>query len=302
MKNYMPNFLIVGAAKCGTSSLHNYLNQHPDIFMPSYNARGMKVKEPRFLVKEIIKNRVHNGVWDFKEYKSLFSDVKHEKLIGESTVLYLYYYETAIKNIKHYLGNDIKIIIMLRKPVDRAFSAYLHVSRGKKENLSFEEALKIEKERLKQNPTLSPMVNYQDMGMYYKMVKSYLDNFKNVHIIFYEDFKKNTNLSVKNTFKFLNVDSNISIDTTKKHNVGGKVWRYQWLKDLFFKKSYIKVIIKNLLPKKLVKNIFSKIEFIIKKRSTPMSKQIRKELLLSYTEDITKLEELLKIDLKHWKE
>ena len=65
MKNYMPNFLIVGAAKCGTSSLHNYLNQHPDIFMPSYNARGMKVKEPRFLVKEIIKNRVHNGVWDF---------------------------------------------------------------------------------------------------------------------------------------------------------------------------------------------------------------------------------------------
>ena len=98
---------------------------------------------------------------------------------------------------------------MLRKPVDRAFSAYLHVSRGKKENLSFEEALKIEKERLKQNPTLSPMVNYQDMGMYYKMVKSYLDNFKNVHIIFYEDFKKNTNLSVKNTFKFLNVDSNI---------------------------------------------------------------------------------------------
>ena len=136
MKNYMPNFLIVGAAKCGTSSLHNYLNQHPDIFMPSYNARGMKVKEPRFLVKEIIKNRVHNGVWDFEEYKSLFSDVKHEKLIGESTVLYLYYYETAIKNIKHYLGNDIKIIIMLRKPVDRAFSAYLHVSRGKKENLS----------------------------------------------------------------------------------------------------------------------------------------------------------------------
>ena len=74
------------------------------------------------------------------------------------------------------------------------------------------------------------------------------------------------------------------------------------MKDIFFKKSYIKVILKNLLPNKLVKNIFSKIEFLIKKRSAPMSNKIRKELLLSYTEDITKLEELLKIDLKHWKE
>ena len=47
----LPNFIIVGAAKCGTSSLHNYLNQHPDIFLPSYREDGMKVKEPRFFIK-----------------------------------------------------------------------------------------------------------------------------------------------------------------------------------------------------------------------------------------------------------
>ena len=91
MKNKLPNFLIVGAAKCGTSSLHNYLNQHPEVFMPSYNKYGMKVKEPRFLIKDLVQHRVHNGIWDFEEYKSLFSDVKDEKAIGESTVLYLYY-------------------------------------------------------------------------------------------------------------------------------------------------------------------------------------------------------------------
>ena len=54
MKRKLPNFLIVGAAKSGTSSLHNYLNQHPDVFMPSYNSRGMKVKEPRFLIKDLV--------------------------------------------------------------------------------------------------------------------------------------------------------------------------------------------------------------------------------------------------------
>ena len=55
MKNKLPNFLIVGAAKSGTSSLHNYLNQHPEVFMPSYNSDGMKVKEPRFLIKDLVK-------------------------------------------------------------------------------------------------------------------------------------------------------------------------------------------------------------------------------------------------------
>ena len=54
MKNKLPNFLIVGAAKSGTSSLHNYLNQHPEVFMPSYNKEGMKVKEPRFLIKDLV--------------------------------------------------------------------------------------------------------------------------------------------------------------------------------------------------------------------------------------------------------
>ena len=53
MKNKLPNFLIVGAAKSGTSSLHNYLNQHPEVFMPSYDKNKMKVKEPRFLIKDL---------------------------------------------------------------------------------------------------------------------------------------------------------------------------------------------------------------------------------------------------------
>ena len=83
MRNNLPNFLIVGAAKCGTSSLHNYLNQHPDVFMPSYNKQGIKVKEPRFLIKDLVKNRLRNGVWDLKSYQALFNNVVNEKAIGE---------------------------------------------------------------------------------------------------------------------------------------------------------------------------------------------------------------------------
>ena len=63
----------------------------------------MKVKVPRFLIKDLVEHSLHNGVWNFQEYQSLFVDVKGAKAVGESTVLYLYYYEHAIKNIKHYL-------------------------------------------------------------------------------------------------------------------------------------------------------------------------------------------------------
>ena len=73
MKNNLPNFLIVGAAKSGTSSMHQYLMQHPEVFMPSYNENGMKVKEPRFLISDIVSDRLDNGVWTFDEYASLFS-------------------------------------------------------------------------------------------------------------------------------------------------------------------------------------------------------------------------------------
>ena len=177
MKNKLPNFLIVGAAKSGTSSLHNYLNQHHQVFMPSYNKEGMKVKEPRFLIKDLVQHRLHNGVWTFEEYQSLFTDVKDEKAIGESTVLYLYYYKHAINNIKHYLGEDVKIIIMLRNPADRAYSAFHHVSRGFKENNSFEKSLEIETGRMEKKENLTPMVMYKEMGMYYEMVKAYMEPF-----------------------------------------------------------------------------------------------------------------------------
>ena len=150
MKKNLPNFLIVGAAKCGTSSLHNYLNQHPNIFMPSFNEEGKNVKEPQFLVKNKVKNRLHFGVWTWEEYQSLFKQAKQQRAIGESSVFYLFYYQDAINEIKNRLGNDVKIIIMLRNPIDRAYSAFQHVSRGLKEQQTFEYSLETEKGRLEE--------------------------------------------------------------------------------------------------------------------------------------------------------
>ena len=300
MKNKLPNFLIVGAAKSGTSSLHNYLNQHHQVFMPSYNKEGMKVKEPRFLIKDLVQHRLHNGIWTFEEYQSLFDDVKDEKAIGESTVLYLYYYKHAINNIKHYLGEDVKIIIMLRDPADRAYSAFHHVSRGFKENNSFEKSLEIEKGRMEREENLTPMVMYKEMGMYYEMVKAYMESFKNIHIILYEDFRDNIESEMNKIYNFLGISNNIEIDFITKHNVGGKRWKDEKMKHVFMKDNPMKSILKSALPKKFRKGILHHLVNASTNKVVPMKEEVRKGLNDYFKLDIKKLSELLNKDLNHW--
>lgn len=300
MSNKLPNFLIVGAAKSGTSSLHNYLNQHTEVFMPSYNKQGMKVKEPRFLIKDLVEHRLHNGVWSWEEYKSLFEEVKDEKAIGESSVLYLYYYEHAIKNIKKRLSEEVKIIIMLRNPADRAYSAFQHVSRGFQEEHSFEKALELEEGRLERNDTLTPMVMYKDMGLYYKMVKAYLDAFENVHIILYDDLKDKTDEVLQGVYQFLGIDKHQVIDSVSRHNVGGKRWKSKTFKQLFMKNNPLKWAIKPILPKKVRKGVRDKLVNISTQTVVPMQFETRKMLNLFFKEDVQQLANLLNKDLTHW--
>lgn len=300
MKNRLPNFLIVGAAKSGTSSLHNYLHEHPEVFMPSYNREGMKVKEPRFLIKDLVQHRLHNGVWNFEEYQCLFSDVREEKVIGESTVLYLYYYQHAIKNIKYYLGEEVKIIIMLRNPIDRAYSAFQHVSRGLKETNSFEESLEIEKGRLERETNLTPMVMYKEMGMYYSMVKAYKDSFKNIHIVFYEDFRDNIALEMNKVYSFLGISKDINVNLNKRYNVGGKKWKNKKSKHFFMKDNWAKSILKSITPKEIRQEIRNKLVNLSTKEVEEMKKETRKMLNNYFQEDIKKLSELLNKDLQHW--
>ena len=299
MKKNLPNFLIVGAAKCGTSSLHNYLNQHPNIFMPSFNKEGKNVKEPQFLVKNKVKNRLHFGVWTWEEYQSLFKQAKQQRAIGESSVFYLFYYQDAINEIKNRLGNDVKIIIMLRNPIDRAYSAFQHVSRGLKEQQTFEYSLEMEKGRLEKDKTLTPMVMYKEMGMYYKMVKAYLDSFKDVHIILHEDFSFSTSKVVKEVFQFLGVDKNQKINSDIRYNVGGKSWSNNTLKKVFVTESKLKTVVKKIAHKKTrktIRDILSR-PFI---KQVSMKKKTREDLIRYFRKDIKKLARLINKDLINW--
>src|SRR5687768_13206013 len=232
MSKKLPNLLIVGAAKCGTSSLHKYLEQHPEIFMS-------KVKEPRFITSQVTPFPL-NGPGDDKveawyvkkydDYLKLFEGAESYPIAGESSADTLYFYKGSIPVIKQYLG-DPKIIIMLRNPVKRAFSAYQHLVRDLREDLSFEDGLKEESNRIRNNWEL--IYHYTAVSMYYDSVKAFLENFSSVKIILTEDQEKRPQQSIRDIFRFLEVDPNCDVNTEIRYNMSGKP-KSQWIHKFFF--------------------------------------------------------------------
>jgi len=292
----LPNLLIVGAAKCGTTSLHNYLKQHPDIFMTEH-------KEPHFLINsEIGERRVHKAVTTLEAYKKMFETDRDYRYKGESSVMYMAFPEFSINNIKKYLDPDVKIIIMLRSPIERAFAGYLHNLRyNPAENLSFEEAVDKSEERYHQEEDMTPDTRYLHVGCYASQVESFMNVFKsNVHVIMYDDYVNNINACLSNVFDFLEIDR-ISVDTSRRHMVGGWVFKNRFLRNFFIPENNLKSLLKILLPNKKAREFLRKNIMKISTVDTPyLSVVMRKRLAEYYRNDISNLSRLLNRPLNHW--
>jgi len=206
-----PDFLIVGAAKSGTSSLHSYLGKHPDIYMPE------KRKELYFWHVATNTNRSiidHAGEGNIPtrldEYLEYFEDAQEGQITGEACPSYLYFHDHVLQNLQlhHTNWKDVKIIIILREPVSRIVSQYRFVCKKRldPEFLSFSDSLKVEADRVKRNELL-PDLFYTEVSKYAEQVEFYKKNFNNVHVCLYDDLKENPGKLLENLCSFLEVDS-----------------------------------------------------------------------------------------------
>lgn len=298
----LPTFLTVGVAKSGTTSLFHYLNQHPEIFIPN-------IKETFFFIASIYrdldpgdphsKNIAQRTINTFEEYLSVFKNVTHEKGIGEIGTFYGYYYEKTIPEIKKYLG-DIKIIFIIRNPVDRAYSAYTHFCRYGLEKYTFEKALDQEKVRKENN--WYTMWYYTDVGFYCAPIKAFMDHFSQVKVCLYDDLKNNTVNLMKDLYQFLEVDCRYIPDTAMKHMVSG-VPKHQWIHSLLVRPNSLKRLLKPLLNIALTdEKKYKIIEKINQSNMIKplMQKETRDYLKDLYREEISKLEDLIGRDLTSW--
>lgn len=214
MENVKPNFLVVGAARAGTTSLYYWLKQHPEVFMPD-------VKEPSYFVHDY-------GVSDWALYLSLFEPGRGKKARGEASAAYLYCKESPAW-IKSILGN-IKIIIILRNPVQRAFSLYVWmVKEGYEDARTFEDALSREPKRMQSYefqencPQFFPDYLYYTTGLYFQQIKRYYDIFgeNNVRVYLFDDLVNDPRALIRDIYDFLGVDSSF-VPNLKAYNPGIK--------------------------------------------------------------------------------
>lgn len=293
-----PNFLIVGASKCGTTALFYYLKQHPDVSFPS-------LKEPKYF-SSINQVFPHNGIGDksvdeyaiknYHDYLDLFKNLK-TKRVGEASPDTLYFHKQTVPIIKKTLG-DIPIIIVLRDPVFRAFSAYMYLKRDSREKLSFRDGLDLEDERLRNNWDF--IWGYKKCGLYYEQVKSFLDNFTSVKIIFQEDLKNNTRNTIKDIFTFLKIDPNFKPNTSTNHNESG-IPNNIISKFLLSRDNKISTIIRDKILKKYVpRKLLEKIASSSLKKET-IKESERNYLKSFFKNDIVKLEKLISKNLSQWK-
>jgi Sulfotransferase domain len=286
-----PDFFIVGAAKAGTSSLYNYLVQHPDIFMSD-------VKEPHYFYGEVSPDTPMRREKTLGHYLKLFEGVPDDVRAGEASTSYLYA-ANAPREIKQ-LQEDAKIIMVLRNPVDRAYSQYWNQVRDGVEPLSFEDALKAEPERKRKNWWHGFL--YVETGRYAEQVHRYLDVFgrDRLQIHLFEDLSQDAAEVCRKTFSFLEVDPAQLIDTERSYNRSGQV-RSRLLAALLGAES-IKEPVKQALPAAWRRDLGDTLRELNLKPAPKMNRNTRRQLQDTLREDILRLEDLIGRDLSGWRE
>ena len=291
----MPNFLIVGAAKAGTTSLYQYLRQHPDIFMPRWKELSFFIGDPYGPLHKVKKP---------KYYDKVFAQTNNQTAVGEASTSYLYD-EAAPEIIKKKLS-AIKILIILRDPVAMSYSLYNHQARREGETIaSFEAALDAEADRQRNLDFKKKCYGwhanyyYYQRGLYYEQVRRYIDTFgkDNVKITLFDELADDPVQVVQQIFRFLGVDDTF-VPVIKVHNPAGGILNIPrfWEDTGLLLKTFQFVFSKN-----LIKKIPHLLRNINRKPPLPINPATATKLRKKYYDDLCRLEDLIGKDLSGWK-
>jgi Sulfotransferase domain. len=314
MKKALPNFLLIGAAKSGTTSLFYYLKQHPDIYMSP-------IKEPAyFLFKDginktvIPKNLVSDKYYkarernefaqfNFQKYTELFEGSTSQKIIGEATIQYLMSPDSP--KLIHEMIPDVKLLVILRNPYDAAYSEYKMTQNASEwnEDVSFMDLLKLEDVS---DPHIWSLPNFIRGRLYYKQLLRYLELFRKdqILVVLYEDLENSQKLFDK-IFEFLGITPEISIDVSARYNIHNKVKQRHHLNKLIVTAKLLKVayFFKPFIPVRM-KNYLG--DFLVGKEKNSIVQSLKcpdseKDFLRPYfNTEILKLQGLINRDLTHW--
>lgn len=273
------NLLIIGTQKAGTTSLYEYIKQHNDIYFSD-------IKEVTYFVQDELYSKG-------EEYYHSFFQSHNNEQVSASAYVHMLPCQKCPERVKVY-NPDMKFIVMLRDPVERAYSAYKYAIKNgwEDEKNSFEDTIELEKERIKKEQY---DLTYFYNGLYTKHIVHWQKYFpeKNFLIIQDTELKNNSKEVLKKVFSFLEIeDLSESIDTSKEFNKAGVVRSKELQSFLLSKNSKLKKIIAFFLPRKLKVLIMSYVmpkifEFNqVDKMNTVIHKDLEKKIRKIFDETI----------------
>lgn len=291
----IPNFFIVGAPKCGTTSLASWLSEHENIFMTKY-------KEPHFFSRDI---RTFNKPRDFEQYARLFSEVSNpHDFVGEASTTYLMS-KVAPSLIMKYRPKS-KIIVCLRDPVEMAISVHgQHYKKGRENVASFETAWRLQSKRAeglsvpKQCPD-AQLLLYGSICKLGEQMESLFDRVprKQVLTVFLDDIKCNPISEYERVLTFLGAPrhSRTNFPVFNERQIPRFLFIARILHSVRIIKEKTGIGRRGLgIARKIVR-------MNLKKDNRPeIPPRLLSEMRAYYSEDVTKLESLLGRDLSNWR-
>lgn len=295
----LPDILILGAAKSGTTSLAFFLKQHPDVYMPR--------KEPGFFAyhdrdaDEIPSGIRDRQIVDLKEYTDMYAGVGEGQKICDSSVAQFSNHTDTLRNIKSLYGDrakELKTFIILRNPIDRSFSHYLMFVKNQLENLEFQEALAPEIVARRKKEQLG--FDYIGGSLYAQRIEEILAELPQTKVYITSDLKR-PDLLVE-FLKACDLRTDVDINTKARLNPSG-IPKKKGLISALNHQNPVKSFMKKALPGKTLFKLYALKSKLMEKgiERVDLDPDLRMELTEKYFKsDIQQLEKLLDRDLSMW--
>lgn len=290
----LPNFLVIGAGRSGTTSLHHYLGQHPEVYIS-------KVKSPShfFCQGRVIRDasQLNYFIPDPKKYEALFQGVDQEKAVGEVSPVYLAALHVA-PTIARQLP-EVKLCGLLRNPIDRAWARYVARLRDGLEQRTMEQILADE---ISSGPLCRADASgtYLASGCCGHFLKSYYDHFPahQIRVDLFEDLVRDPLALMSRWYEFLGVSPDFSPNVTHRYNQSGGKIRNPALRTIWTTTAPIRTRLRKYLPQSLRDRVF---RLFTREVITPtMSPELREQLGQLFREDTLRLQDLIGRDLSAW--
>ena len=294
----LPNFLIIGVQKSGTTSIYNYLKQHPQVYMSSVKETNFFARDPNKAPSDRpLRHPNQKRIDTWEKYCELFVEVTDEIAIGEASPNYMVNYPVATAQIKRRIP-DVKLIAILRNPCDRAYSDYLmHVRDAIGQPRSLLEQIE---HKGKDSATLRK-------GFYGEHLTAFYQEFDpaQIRVFLYEDLRKDSAAMMQEIYQFIGVDATYQPDTSARSQVA-KLPKNQTFNTLINTRNPLREttakVLNSLLPAAAVQNLRDRLNTLNQSpaKIAPLNPQERQALINFYRDDILKLQELINRDLSSW--